>query len=119
MSNLPPAPVPQKLREMLKDYPEHIADIQLSLNRLIEKPLHGIPPFEEAVWLLEDALSAFISEARAELQAAEASGDAQAIAGAKAKELLMFRARSGSAGGGMLDLNELEAYFDVHEEALR
>lgn len=119
MPNLPPPPVPQKLCEMLKDYPEHIAGLQQTLNRLIEKPMHGTPPFERAIWLLEGRLETFMSEARAELQAAEDSGDAQAIAGAKAKELLMFRARSGSAGGGMLDLNELEAYFDVHKEALR
>jgi hypothetical protein len=119
MSKQPSPPVPQKLREMLKDYPEYIAGLQQSLNRLIEKPLHGTPPFELATWLLEDTLGDFAIDARAELSAAEASGDPEAIAHAKAKAHLMGRARSGGAGGGMCDLDDLWDYFQVNKEAFQ
>ena len=119
MPSIPPPPVPQKLREMLKDYPEHLDEIQKTLNDIVEKPPHGTPPFEMAVWMLEDTLSAFVSEASEKLKAAETSGNAQAIAKAEAKQLLMFRARSGSAGGGLLDLNELKTYFDANSEVFQ
>jgi hypothetical protein len=37
MPSLPSPPVPQRLREMLKDYPEHVERLQEALNRLLEK----------------------------------------------------------------------------------
>lgn len=111
MPSLPSPPVPQKLREMLKDYPEHIAGLQQSLDRLIEKPMHGTPPFERAIWLLEGRLETFIAEARAELKVAEASGDVEAIANAKEKEFVMGYARAN------MWLPDLRAYFDDHKEA--
>ncbi|WP_211371798.1 hypothetical protein [Marilutibacter maris] len=89
MSPLPPPPVPQRLREMLKDYPGHVQALQDGLNDVVAKPLKGTPMFEQAVWALEDILESFMSEARKELDAAEASGDAAAIEQAKAKDLLM------------------------------
>lgn len=115
MPTLPPPPVPQQLREMLKDYPEHIDRLQQSLNRLVAKPRHGIGLFEQAIWVLEGDLESFMDEARAELVAAEAGGDDQAIVRAEAKERLMFRARS--SNGGMRNLQELRLYFDTHREA--
>lgn len=111
MPDLLPPPVPQKLREMLKDYPEYIAGLQQSLIRLIEKPLHGTPPFERAIWLLEGQLETFYSEARAELKAAEASGDVQAIQKAKEKEFTI-----GYALGNMW-MPDLVAYFEAHKDA--
>ena len=100
---------------MLKDYPEHIASLQQSLNRLIEKPMYGTPPFERAIWLLEGRLETFIAEAREELQSAEASGDSEAVEKAKAKELLMLRAYS----RGMHGLGELREYLNVPKGAFK
>lgn len=110
---LPPPPVPQKLREMLKDYPEHLERLQDALNYMIEKPSHGVMPFDRAIWLLEGELEEFISEARNELQAAEASGDAEAIERAKAKKFLMGSARH----QGIHDLDDLWAYFQANKGA--
>lgn len=115
MSPLPPPPVPQKLREMLKDYPEHIERLQEVLNKGIENPSRATPPFEVAIWMLEGATEEFIQQAREELKAAEASGDATAIEWAKEKLDLMFRARS--SNGGMADLNELWDYLQVNKRA--
>lgn len=114
MPPLPP-PVPQRLREMLKDYPGHIERLQEALNTVVEKPSKATPPFEVAIWMLEGGLETFISEAREELKAAEASGDPEAIARANAKERLMFRARS--SNGGMADLNELWDYLQANKGA--
>lgn len=101
-------PVPQRLRDMLKDYPDLIEALAGTLKAAASNP-RGNPPFEMALWALEDMLSRFISDARDELTAAEASGDPQAIRRADAKLNLMFRARSPSIGLG--DLDELWAYF--------
>ena len=90
--NFPLPPVPAKLREMLKDYPEHIERLQEALNTVVEKPSKAAPPFEVAIWVLEGGFGVFIDEAREELRVAEASGDQQGIALAKEKEALMFRA---------------------------
>jgi hypothetical protein len=117
MPKLPPPPVPQRLREMLKDYPEHVRTLQNDLNELIAKPFRGTPIFEQAIWALEGALDTFIDEAGTELHAAEASGDAEAIARAEAKESLMFSARS--SNDGLCDLNELYAYFEANKGAFQ
>jgi hypothetical protein len=117
MSQLPMPPVPQGLREMLKDYPEHIQELQKSLNRVITKPSKSTPAFEVAIWELEGTLGAFISEAREELKTAEASGDQEAIARTKEKERLMERARSSNIG--MKDLNELWGYFETQKAAFK
>lgn len=114
MPMLPVPPVPQELREMLKDYPDHIEDLQQSLNRLVEKPKRGIPPFEQALWLLEAKLGTFMSEARVEIKAAVAIGDAQAIADAKEKKSVM-----GSARLDMGSLGDLRSYFETHREAFQ
>jgi len=78
---------------MLKDYPEHIEEIQRSLNDVAAKPLKGTPVFEQALWALEGALGSFIDEARDQLELAEAAGDPEEIAKAKQRELLMLRTR--------------------------
>lgn len=114
--DFPSPPVPAKLREMLKDYPEHIEQLQKALDSVKDRRIQSIPPYESAVWLLEDHLSGFISEARAELATAEASGDPEAIAQAQGKERLMYFARSG--GIGMLRLEELRKYFDLHSRGI-
>jgi hypothetical protein len=113
MSQLPPPPVPQKLQEMLKDYPEHIKTLQDNLNKVVAKRSPGIDPFDRAIWMLESSMDSFYSEAREELKTAEASGDAETISRAKEKEKLMGRA--GSSNGGMKGLHELWSYFEVHK----
>ncbi|WP_408952527.1 hypothetical protein [Lysobacter sp. Hz 25] len=100
---------------MLKDYPGHIDRLQEVLNTVIEKPSHLTPPFEVAIWVLESRLEAFIREAQAELEAAQNSGDAGAIASAEAKESLMSRARS--SNGGMKGLHDLWEYFKENKDA--
>ncbi|MGN7917789.1 hypothetical protein [Lysobacter antibioticus] len=107
-------PVPQRLRDMLKDYPDLIEALASTLKAATTNS-RGNPPFEMALWALEDMLSRFISDARDELEAAEASGDAQAIQRAGAKLNLMFRARSPSIGLG--DLDELRAHFDSAQKS--
>lgn len=94
MRHTTPPPVPQRLREILKSYPEHIEELQEALNRVVEKPSSGIPIFEQAMWALENTLSRFSQNAREETKAAEADGDPEAIQQATARETLMFRAAS-------------------------
>ncbi len=91
MSLLTPAPVPQRLREMLAEYPGFIQILQDDLIEVANKK-SPTPPFERAVWTLEYALSGFVSEAKKELKDAQATGDAEVIGKAEAKEQLMSRA---------------------------
>jgi hypothetical protein len=113
MNNLPHPPVPQKLREMLKDYPEYVDELQQALNRLIAAPMHGTPLFEQAIWVLEAALESFISEARDELKIAQANGAPDEVERAKAKELLMLHA------SGLRGLHDLHAYIKAKEGGFR
>lgn len=85
-------PVPAKLREILKDYPDHIEELQKALNSVKDRRIKSTPPFEAAVWALEGKLGGFIRDARIELADAEASNDSHAIARAKQKEDLMSTA---------------------------
>lgn len=104
-------PVPAQLREMLKDYPEHIERLQEVLNRSAERS-RQIPlmPFDDAVSALKGRLGTFILEASGDFAAAEASGDPTAIAQAQEKERLMSFARSSNIG--MAELDDLWAYFE-------
>lgn len=114
--SIPPPTVPQSLRELLKDYPEHIQTLQDDLSHIAQKTRLGIPPFEQAVWMLEDALSEFVVQARAELEAAEASGDTDAIEQSKAKTLLMARASSKLQ---WISDEGLRSYFQPNREAFK
>lgn len=116
-NGLPVPPIPQRLRELLKDYPEHLARIQEDLNDLVLNHAKSIPLFEQAIWDLEGRTSAFIREAQAELEAAQEAGDANAIVRAETKASLMRRSRSANAGLG--DLDELWEYFKAHMESFR
>jgi len=110
-THIPPPPVPQKLLEILKDYPEHIARLQDALNHYIQRPSFSMP-FDGAIWALEGRLETFIAEARTELEAAEASGDAEAIQKAKSK-----RSAAGSARANMGAMQDLYDYIQAHREA--
>lgn len=115
-NGVPPPPIPQRLRELLKDYPRHLERIQEVLNRLVVDHAKSIPLFEQAIWALEGRTSAFIREAQSELEAAQEAGDAAAIALAEAKEELMFSARS--ANDGLGDLKELREYLKIHKDRI-
>lgn len=115
MPSSPLPPVPQRLREMLVEYPEHIRTLQENLIDAA-KQKSPTPAFERAVWILEDTLSAFISEARKELKGAKTTGDADAIAKAEAKERLMSRA---SWKHVWLSDNALLEYFQRNKDAFR
>ncbi|MCC4622295.1 hypothetical protein LL965_20385 [Xanthomonas cassavae CFBP 4642] len=93
-NGLPAPPVPQKLRELLKDYPELIERLQQQLNFAVQRPSKVTPPFEWAIWMLEDELDSFISEAREELEHAVSSGDAERIKSAEQKDILILKASS-------------------------
>jgi hypothetical protein len=110
MPNLPPPPVPEQLREMLKDYPGYIDRLQKALSHIDSGP--NLMPFDQAIWLLEGALGQFMSEAREELNAAEASGNAEAIARAKEKRSVM-----GSARFNMGPMQDLFEYFKANKGA--
>ncbi|ENZ93830.1 hypothetical protein [Xanthomonas fragariae] len=114
---IPPPPVPQKLREILKDYPELIERIQQQLNNVMQRPSKVPPIFEWAIWMLEDELSSFISEAREELRVAQTDGAPSAIIKAEEKERATRHARSRNRG--MSDLNELWHYIEAHKESLK
>ena len=86
--DFPSPPVPANLWEMLKDYLEHIEQLQTALISVSHGRQSYAPRFEAAVWLLEDCLTGFVAEARAELATAEASGDPKAIAQSQRKEKL-------------------------------
>lgn len=116
-NGLPVPPIPQRLRELLKDYPDHLALIQQDLNYLVLDHAKSIPLFEQVLWILEGRTSAFIREAVTELDVAKASGDAEAIANAEAKEELMFR--SGDINNGLKGLHELWDYFEASKGYLK
>lgn len=107
-------PVPQQLREKLKDHPELIERLQDALNHAAKNPSKVTPPFELAIWELEDTLSLFVTEARDELAAVEANGNPADIEQAKAKELLMLHA---SSKGGWISDQKLWDYFQTNGKA--
>ena len=93
MPQLPPPPVPQGLRNMLKDYPEHIERLQDALNVYSLKPFK-LMPFDGAIWALEGRLETFCLEADEEMEAAKASNDLDRVAQAKAKQFAFSCART-------------------------
>ncbi|KPL49269.1 hypothetical protein XAXN_08575 [Xanthomonas axonopodis] len=105
-NGLPAPPVPQKLRELLKDYPELIQRLQDVLDNYIRKP-NRLMPFDGAIWALEGRLGSFISEAREELEAAYASGDTAAIEKAEKKDFAV-----GCSRLNMGPMADLAAYFE-------
>ncbi len=120
-NGLPLPPIPQRLREMLKDYPGHLARLQEVLIIALDgpRPARGSTNhvFEQVTWALEGRLETFIHEAQNELEAAQAGGDAEVIERAKAKEDLMFDACS--SGGGMRGLHDLWNYLELHHDTLK
>lgn len=107
MHSLSPPPVPQKLKNLLGSYPEHIERLQEALNAVVNQPSKITPPFELAVSALEDLLSKMVDEARAEQGAFERSGQVLPAqqAGKKLADLSYARFNMGG-------LPDLYAYFE-------
>ena len=106
------APVPQSLREILRDYPELIQEIQDALDRIVVSPRHGTPIIDQTIWMLEDVLGEFTLRAAKELKEAQGTFDPSAIARAEAKQASVVKARPKRAW--LLDLDEFEAYARTH-----
>lgn len=115
-NGLPQPPIPQRLREMLKDYPRHLERLQAELDHYVTHPTRSML-FDGAIWALEGQLEEFIREAKDELEVAQASGDAVAITQAEEKVSLMRRARSSNVG--MRGLHVLRDYLEMHKELLK
>ena len=94
MTNLSPPPVPEKLQELLKDYPGHIERLQEVLNNVVYDGRVLLMPFDQAIWALEGRLETFFREAQSELQAAQEEGQPEKITQANEKVRLMSRASS-------------------------
>jgi hypothetical protein len=112
MKTMLSAPVPPKLRELLRDYPELIDEIEDGLNGVLANPYHGTPIIDQAIWLLEDTLGKFALKAQSELKDAENSGDVAAIERAKAKQASVFKARPKQAW--LIGLDEFEQYAKAY-----
>jgi hypothetical protein len=106
--SIPQPPVPQFLRETLKDYPELIQEIQDVLDDVVTK---GPPRLDWAFTRLQDTLSALRSDAYEALKEAEQTGDSQAIYKAKIKDDVVSEAYH--VGGA--DFDELQNYFETYK----
>ncbi|MGM9428601.1 hypothetical protein [Hydrogenophaga sp. MI9] len=106
-------PLPQVLREALKDYPELIDGLQEVISDLEVRPgmskARRTDLLELAIGSLEDRLDSYLSNTAQELREAEATGDVALIEKAREKEMLMV----GCRGGGLRDsYDELIKFFD-------
>lgn len=87
-------PLPARLHEQLKDYPQHVRRLQLVLQGVAMARGTRLPRIEMALWVLEDHVGRFLAEARRELDAARCSGNAEWLARARRMEEVMFTLRS-------------------------
>ncbi|MDQ1110027.1 hypothetical protein QE424_003186 [Stenotrophomonas rhizophila] len=83
-------PIPQRLCEMLKEYPGHLARIHDALASVAKEP-QVAPRFELAIWVLEDLVGAFFEEARQQLAVAKKEGDSELASKLEAEEALMAK----------------------------
>jgi hypothetical protein len=111
--NYPPPQVPRTVREVLKDYPELIEDLQDGLTTT-HYGSRGPMDFDRAVWLLQDMLDADWGDADNEAEQAEAREDQQAAERAKRKRRTISEARHEVYGDG-----DLSSYFKTYEKAFR
>ena len=108
MNTVASPPVPKKLHDMLVSYPGHLAKLDRVLHDVVSHPSAGVPVFEQALWVIEAALSSFVGDAQAELGAAEATGNQANIERASQKLKLMQSATFKHVWVGD---KELWAYF--------
>lgn len=112
-ADLPPIPIPPRLLDLLREYPDSIKEIRDRLDRYLKDP-DGLQPLDHAIWALEDKLDTLISKAQSEVERAKTSGDAEALANAKAKVSVMFSAYS--KNDGLRDLGSIVDYFSKYEK---
>lgn len=108
--NFPPPPVPRTVRELLKDYPELIEDLQDGLTTT-HYGLGGPMDFERAVWLLKDMLGGDLGDAHEQSDQARAQGDQESLRRADEKAMAIAMARLDASGDG-----DLSSYFKTHEK---
>ena len=108
MARIPPPPVPQFLRETLKDYPEIVQDIQ----EVLADAASSSPYFDWAITRLQDTLSAYRSNAYEAFKAVEKAADSQAIYKAKVKYDALVDARRWPS------LDELQNYYETYKGVL-
>jgi hypothetical protein len=111
--NYPPPQVPRTVRELLKDYPELIEDLQDGLTKSHYGP-SGALSFESAVWLLKDMLDADWGDADEEAEQAKSRGDQEAARRADEKSMAISMAMREVYGDG-----DLSSYFKAHEKDFR
>ncbi|WP_374012332.1 hypothetical protein [Pseudoxanthomonas koreensis] len=116
MPSAPLPPVPQKLREMLEDYPDCVQRLQESLGRYVGNPSCR-DPFRGAILELQGTLEALSAEAGNELAAAEAAGDTGMIGSASKKGHQLFTA--GWFVFEMVDMDDLWEYFRANKGAFK
>lgn len=105
----PRPPIPQRIRELLSEYPDLLERLQDALDEVVTKPAHSIPPFEVAIWTLQDTLEGFIYSAQGELAVQEGGGDDLLVRQLEKKIDVLFSAAA--RGDGRRDMSELRAYF--------
>ncbi len=105
------------MRDMLKDYPELIQLAQQRLNEVVRNPFPVTPLFEQAVWALESVLSGGLDKARDEVEAAQASGDQEAVQRAKEKKLFFFRILEDRPWNEVDEERAFWRYFQTHGKA--
>ncbi len=77
------APLPGKLRELLKELPEYLFQVEVALAKVVTEPASIATPLERAVWAIEGAAEAVNVQARKKLAIARDDGDAAGIAAAE------------------------------------
>lgn len=108
-------PVPKAIQEALKDYPELLAHLEWALNDDDWRMSNSLSLSQRVDRLisitnyLKDGLMYFSSQARAKLEAAEAIGDAAAIAAAQAEREAVSKARNND----LKYWDELEDFYGI------
>ena len=108
--NFPPPPVPRTVRELLKDYPELIEELQDGLTKSHYGPL-GALSFDSAIWLLEGTFDAIWGDADKEAEQATAQRDSEAAEQAKRKRVTISKARRSIHAD-----DDLWNYFKTYEK---
>lgn len=114
-ADLPPIPIPARVRELLRDYPDLLARLEERLVIAREHPTH--PPIEGVIWAFEDTLEGFAIDAQGDRRRAEEADDEQAMARADAK--FSAAVKAGLKHIGLRDLREVEEYFENYKEIFK
>lgn len=86
----PRPPIPQRMRDLLSEYPDLLERLQDALDEVVTKPERGIPPYEVAIWALQDTLEGAIFRAQGELAAQQGGSDALLVRQLEKKLMCFF-----------------------------